>query len=499
MGKLRRVVAWLIRVFRRRRPEQSRDSEKQPRSDAKKIRPLTVAELEEAERKIIRRVQEESFPEDLERMKKGSLARLKPFREDGLLRLGGRLNLSSLDHDSKHPFILPKDNTVSELIILHYHGLNGHIGSHQTLEKTRERFWITNGVSYVKRVLKKCQICRRENAKAGEQVMAPLPVVRTSSDENGLVYPFAAVGIDYFGPLYVKLGPRTRSKNSTLAKRFGCIFTCLRYRAVHLEVAEDLSTDSFISAILRFVGRRGPPRVIYSDNGTNFKGAEAEVIEALKSWNLEKIHGSLSRRGIEWVFNPPGASHQGGVWERLIRSTKKILRSLVGNRELNDESLRTFLVEVEKIMNDRPITPVSSDPQDLEALTPNHILLMRQNPSTSAKECGKVESYKARWKHVQSLASTFWERWIREYLPTLQETQKWLEKKPNFSVGDLVLVVDADVQRGRWPKGLIEEVFPDTEGIVRRVTVRTAREQRDVRKICLLEGNLLGQETVVQT
>ena len=245
---------------------------------------------------------------------------------------------------------------MSELIILHYHGLNGHIGSHQMLAKTRERFWIKNGESYVKRVLKKCQVCRRENAKAGDQVMAPLPAVTTS---------FAAVGIDYFGPLYVKLGPRTRSKNSTLAKRFGCIFTCLRYRAVHLEVTEDLSTDSFISAILRFVGRRGPTRVIYSDNGTNFKGAEAEDIEALKSWNLEKIQGSLSRRGIEWVFNLPGASHQGGVWERLIRSTKKILRSLVGNRELNDESLRTFLVEVEKIMNDRPITPVSSDPQDL--------------------------------------------------------------------------------------------------------------------------------------
>ena len=240
-------------------------------------------------------------------MKKGSLARLKPFREDGLLRLGGRLNRSSLDHDSKHPFILPKDNIVSELIILHYHGLNGHIVGHQTLAKTIECFWITNGVSYVKRVLKRSQICRRENGKAGEQVMAPLPVVRTSSDENGLVYPFAAVGVDYFGPLYVKLGPRTRSKNSTLAKQFGCIFTGLRYRAVHLEVAEDLSTDRFISAILRFVGRRGPPRVIYSDNGTRFK--RAEVIEALKSWNLEKIQGSLSRRGIEWVFDPPGASH----------------------------------------------------------------------------------------------------------------------------------------------------------------------------------------------
>lgn len=200
------------------------------------------------------------------------------------------------------------------------------------------------------------------------------------------------------------LAPKTRSKkNETLGKRFGYIFTCLRYRAVHIEVAEDLSTDSFINAVLRFVGRRGAPRIIYSDNGTNFKGSEADVIEALKSWDVEMIQGWLSRRGVEWVFNPPLASHQGGVWERLIRSTKKILRSLVGQRELNDESLRTLMVEVEKIMNDRPITPVSSDPHDLEALTPNHILLLRQNPSTSAGEFDGLDKFKARWTHVQML------------------------------------------------------------------------------------------------
>lgn len=257
--------------------------------------------------------------------------------------------------------------------------------------------------------------------------MAPLPEVRVSSDENGIAYPSAAVGVDYFAPLFVKSGPKIRSKNSSLAKRFGCLFTCLRYRAIHIEVPQGLSTNSFINAILRFVGRRGSPRVIYSDNGTNFKGDEADVVKALKMWNQEKIQGSLSRRGIEWVFNPPAASHQGGVWERLIRSTKRILRSLVGNRELNDESLRTFLVEAEKIMNDRPITPVSRDPQDLEALTPNHILLMRRDPSISTGEYAKLEKYEARWKHVQLLANIFWERWIAEYLPTLQETQKWLE------------------------------------------------------------------------
>ena len=123
---------------------------------------------------------------------------------------------------------------------------------------------------------------------------AQLPVVRVSSDSERIIYPFAAVGLDYFGPLYVKTGPNTRSKkNATLNKRYGCIFTCLRYRAVHIEVAEDLSTDSFINAVLRFVGRRGPPRIIYSDNGTNFRGAELDVIKALQVWDQEKIKTHL--------------------------------------------------------------------------------------------------------------------------------------------------------------------------------------------------------------
>ena len=125
--RLRRVVAWLVRIVRRRRFKKERLG-----CATKEIQQLTVSELEEAERMIVRQVQEESFPADLEKTKKGSLAKLKPFREDGLLRIGGRLNRSSLDHDSKHPFILPKDHIVSELITLHYHRLNGHAGIHQT-------------------------------------------------------------------------------------------------------------------------------------------------------------------------------------------------------------------------------------------------------------------------------------------------------------------------------------------------------------------------------
>ncbi|KAK2548499.1 hypothetical protein P5673_031281 [Acropora cervicornis] len=299
-----------------------------------------VVDVTEAEKKIVKAVQAQSFPVETDKMVlTGPLARLKPFEDEGILRVGGRLKHSELQYDAKYPMILPGKHQVTRLIVLHYHHLNGHVGSHQVLAEIRQRFWIVKGVSSVKRVLSKCHVCKRQSAKLGEQMTVQLPVVRVSSDSERIIYPFAAVGLDYFGPLYVKTGPNTRSKkNATLNKRYGCIFTCLRYRAVHIEVAEDLSTDSLINAVLCFIGRRGPPRIIYSDNGTNFRGAELDVIKALQVWDQEKIKTTLTRRGIDWKFNPPAASHQGGVWERLIRSIRRILYSLVGERLLNDEA-----------------------------------------------------------------------------------------------------------------------------------------------------------------
>ena len=170
-----------------------------------------------------------------------------------------------------------------------------------------------------------------------EQITAPLPAVRVSSDSHQLIYPFAAMGIDYFGPLYVHAGPLTRSmrKNPKLHKCYGCIFTCLRYRAVHIELASDLTTDSFINAVTRFLARLGPPTVIYSDNGSNFRGVETDVVHVLKTWDQERNGRELLRRDIQWYFNPPAASHQGGVWECLIRSVQKILHAMIGEHLVN--------------------------------------------------------------------------------------------------------------------------------------------------------------------
>jgi len=282
-------------------------------------------------------------------------------------------------------------------------------------------------------------------------------------------------------------------KNPKLHKRYGCIFTCLRYRAVHIELANDLTTDSFIQAVTRFVGRRGPPRVIYSDNGTNFRGAETDVLNALKTWDQERVGRELLQENIQWYFNPPAASHQGGVWERLIRSVRRILHAMIGEHLVNEQTLTTFLTEVEKILNSRPITRVSSDPDDLEALTPNHILLLRPNPCSAPRKLEYSDKFQARWKHVHILANEFWARWVKEYLPLLQERQKWLKQRRNFKVGDLVIMKDANLSRGQWPKALVQETFPDSDGVVRQVLVKSARGvfRRDIRKLCLLEEELL--------
>jgi len=323
--------------------------------------------------------------------------------------------------------------------------------------------------------------CKKKDAKQGEQIMADLPKDRLTPDKP----PFTYVGIDYFGPLYVRQG---RSQ----VKRYGCLFTCLNIRAIHIEIAHSLDTSSFINALRRFISRRGIPEQIRSDNGTNFVGGERELREAIESWNQHKIDDYLCQRGIVWKFNPPLASHMGGVWERQIRTIRRILKALLKEQLVTDEALVTLMAEVESIVNSRPITPLSSDPNDLEPLTPNQLLLLRKGPQYFPPGVfNKDDLYsQRRWRQIQHLANTFWRRWSKEYLPLLQERKKWIQPRRNFAVGDLVLIEETNLPRNQWKLGRIIEVFPDGKGFVRSADVKTkdSRMKRPITKLCLLEG-----------
>ena len=497
---LQKAVAWLTR-FKRYLYLKGENCENLNDPKFELTVSLTAKELNDALLDIVRFVQHDVFAEEIEILhnhdnfddlfqlgaksqlrKSGrlnSLRKLSPVVVNGIMYVGGRLQKSPLTVDEKHQIILPSDHHFTKLIIDYYHKREGHCGTLHVLSAVRERFWVIKGQSTVRKTLTDCRICRFWKAKPGEQIMAPLPAERVTPGNAA----FSHVGVDYMGPLMVKLGRST-------VKRYACVFTCLATRAVHIEVAYSLETDSFLNAYHRFCSRRGTPKSVYSDNGTNFTGAERELRECLKKWQQSTIHDTLCQQGVEWKFSPPAASHQGGVWERMIRSIRKIMRSLVGDKLLDDESLYTFLLEVERILNNRPLTPVSDDPRDLNSLTPNMLLLGKVDSSLPIDNFVKADGYKKSWRLAQLLADEFWKRWTREYLPLLQLRQKWFLPRRNFKVGDLVLLIDENTKRGNWPKGLIEQCFPDASGVVRRVKIKTANNTylRDIRKVCLLEA-----------
>ena len=333
----------------------------------------------------------------------------------------------------------------------------------------------------VKKVIKYCVACRRQNAQPCHQLEADLPLDRVTPYEPA----FTSIGIDYFGPFAVKRG-RGREK------RYGCMFTCLTTRAVHIETADTLDTDSFINCLYRFMARRGEPCLLCSDNGSNFVGAERELREEIKAWNKERIQEAMSQRGIRWLFNPPAASHMGGVWEHQIRTVRRILFTIMTEQVPTSEMLTTLLVVAEGIINNRPLTPASDDPNDLEPLTPNHLLIHRPASAPPGLFNENDLHSRKKWRQVQYLADVFWKRWTREYLLTLRQRTKWHQPRRNVRENDLVLVIDKQRPRNNWPVGQFIETYKGTDDLVRSARVRLQDTElvRPITKLCILEEAL---------
>ena len=281
-------------------------------------------------------------------------------------------------------------------------------------------------------------------------------------------------------------------------KRYGVLFTCLSIRAIHIEIANSLDSDSFINSLRRFIARRGKPREIISDNGGNFVKGNKELKSSISQWNQAQINDHLSQNNIKWTFNPPAASHHGGVWERCIRTVRKVLSALMHQQVLDDEALITLMCEVESIINGRPLTKLSDDPRDSEPLTPNHLLLLRSSNIFPPGLFVKQDVYsRRRWRQVQYLADIFWKRWLREYLPSLQERQKWNKICRNVAVNDIVLLIDENLPRSSWPLARVLEVFRNNkDDLVRSVRLRTSTSEfkRPIDKIVLLEEALVEKD-----
>ena len=460
--------------------------------DTSSYRSPSVNEMRKAEQAILKSLQEEAFSEeikilkslgaqnddasrefakrrDLSMKKTSSLYRLDPFLdENGVLRVGGRIRNAPVSYEIKHPVILPSKSHVTILLVRYHHERIRHQGRGMTLNDLRSHgYWIIGGSSCVYRCISKCVICRKLRGALQQQEMANLPTDRLEPAP-----PFTHCGVDYFGPWLIKEGRKE-------FKRYGVLFTCLSSRAIHLEVSATLETDSFINALRRFINRRGPVRTIRCDQGSNLVGAKNELQKTLSSMDQTRVRHFLLERNCDWIefqLNVPSASHMGGVWERQIRTARNVLSILLDRcgGQLNDESLQTFMTEVEAVVNSRPLTVENlTSPDALEPLTPNHLLTGKSSVVLPPPgEFQRADLYlRKRWRRVQHLTNEFWVRWKREFLHTLQLRQKWMGPRRNLQRGDVVIISNDNLPRNMWQIARVEEAYCDPDGYVRKVKV----------------------------
>lgn len=495
--KLQRIVGYVIRFGKRLRSKAE---------DSQSVLILTPIELDYALKIIIRTMQTSEFKTEIFDLKnnkvvhtKSSIYNLKPFLdENGILRVGGRLNASLLPNENIHQMLLPYNDPLTKLLLTMIHEENMHCGPTAITAHVRQRFWPLKANIMARSIVHHCIKCFKAKPQLLQQLMGNLPAPRVTPAR-----PFINSGVDYCGPFWIHF--KIRGKKPT--KAYLAIFCCFATKAVHLELVSDLTTEAFIGALKRFIGRRGHCQNLYSDNATNFVGANNQLKElscAIFSTNAqEKICKVSSEKGINFRFIPPRAPHFGGLWEAAVKSAKHLLIRSVSPVSLTYEELETVFIEIEAILNSRPICKMSQDPNDLTALTPGHFLI--GEPLTTAIDATaivKTTSLSTHWKAISHIKNEFWRRWSREYLNELQYRHKWLEQKNNIEPGIVVIVKEDNTPVLQWPLGRIVNVYKGEDNIVRVVDVKTAAGtfKRHIQRIAPLptEDNMKISQTEEQ-
>ncbi|XP_055623288.1 uncharacterized protein LOC129766713 [Toxorhynchites rutilus septentrionalis] len=438
----------------------------------------SVGELEHAKETLTKIAQQEMFTGEFKELvktrsvsNKSSLRLLGPFLDEkGIIRLGGRLEHSSENYQTKHPMILPKIHPLTRLITKHYHELCMHSGPRMTLATMRQEFWPVNGKAIVNLVCRKCPQCFRQNPVPVTQPVGQLPQPRTAPCRA-----FTVVGVDYCGPMYTKPAHRRAAPR----KAYIAVFVCFASKAVHLELVCDLSTEAFIAALRRFIAHHGMPTEIHSDNGTNFQGANntlAELYRLFKNKRTrEAIVSECSKHRIQWHFIPPRAPSFGGLWEAAVKSAKTSLVKTLGNTQLSFQEYATVLAQIEANMNSRPLTSLSSDPTELDVLTPGHFLIGSPLISLPDPDYTHVPTNRLNhYQQLQKLIQQHWDRWRREYLTELNHQREKSSLSMDIRVGQTVLVQEDGKSSVSWPLARIEQIHPGADGVVRVATLRTA-------------------------
>jgi hypothetical protein len=443
--------------------------------------PLSVSEMEEANLTLIKRVQLESFSEDVKRLsnqkeikKDSKLKDLNPFLDAGIVRVGGRLKMAECARESKHPILLPAKHVFTELLVKNFHHQNLHCGPQTLLGIVRLKYWPIAGRTVIQKIFQNCTLCFRFKPKFYPQKMSDLPRTRLEA-----IRPFHNTIVDYAGPFLIK---SSYTRNSGKIKSYLVLFICMSTRAAHLDLVTSLTTEAFLNVFKRFYSRRGIPQKMISDGGGCFVGAARELkalYDFLGGPGKDPITNGLAEHGIEWVFAVPRAPHTSGAVETMVRQAKILLRKTIASTPLTYEDLSTVICQAESVLNSRPLfcVPLSSSPLDAEHITPSHFLISQSTAAipTSSNSLTLPTNQLNHYRKLMNLFLSFWERFNKEYLQQLQKRAKWRERgKVTICVGDIVLVKEDNLPPCQWRLGRVMETFPGPDGITRTVMLRTS-------------------------
>lgn len=484
INKMKRILAYVYRFY------NNCLSKKVDR----RLGHLTCSELEFASSIIIKNEQEKYLAKEIEALQsrqsiKSNLRSFNPFLDKiGILRVGGRLHHADIPYSQKHPIILPKGSRITHLIILNEHRLLLHAGQKLILSSLNQKYYIINGLREVKHVIHKCITCFKLKAKTAEQLMGSLPPDRVNPSRV-----FHKVGVDFGGPFYIKLH---RVRKPLIYKAYIVLFVCFITKAIHIELASNMTTECFLNCLKRFIARRNKPSIIYCDNASTFKGANNQLNELylLQSNKDHKnaVQTLASKLGIEFSFIPSYSPVFGGLWEAGIKSAKYHLKRVVGTSVLTYEELNTVVIKIEGVLNSRPLIALPSSDPDMSYsyLTPGHFLTGASlstypEPDFTNSNINRL----AFWNQCKHMVQHFWKLWHKQYLVQLQNRPKWRKDLPNIQKGTLVLMKEDNVPPLKWPMARVVEVFPGRDGKVRALSVKTSRGfiiRTSVTKICVL-------------
>ena len=497
LSKLVRVNGWVKRFISALKGSQTGNG---------KI--LNAQELANSRMEILRQCQEREFATEIKAIKHGKqhdrVSSLGLFLDNGLIRCKGRIEYSDLPYESKFPILLPSNGYLTELVVMEHHRNLKHSGASHTLADIRKVYWVPKGQSTVKRILNKCLTCRRHEGQPFATPKAPpLPKERVTQ-----LRAFQAVGLDYFGPMYVK-------GNTENEKVWACLFTCLTTRAVHLELLSNMTCEEFLMAFRRFNSRRGTPSFLLSDNAKQFKSAKNVLDLAwMEVQTTDDVMQFVSDNGIEWKFITELAPWMGGTYERMVGLTKRALRKFIGVAQLSFVQLQTLLTEIEAVINSRPLMYVGEEFSLSHVLTPAHLLtgnlctsqpvLVHTDDPDYFKSRTNAEHLTELWQKQQRNLDHFWRVWSTEYLLSLRDRErkhKNTDCKIKPAVNSVVIVKD-DLPRGCWKIAIIEKLHESNDGRVRSATLRLPsgrRLHRPVKSLCPLECSADNGSEVVNT